>query len=132
MSAKPLTIEVAAGELIDKITILEIKGERITDSGKRGNVRIEYEALKGVRDSVIEASPALSRHTAELKAVNEELWNLEDRIRACEKAKNFGFDFVQFARAIYVTNDRRAKIKRAINDFLGSRLVEEKSYEEYK
>jgi hypothetical protein len=132
MSAKPLTIEVAAGELIDKITILEIKVERISDSGKRGNVRIEYEALKSVRDAAIEESPAISRHSAELKAVNEELWNLEDRIRACEKARSFGSDFVQLARAIYVTNDRRARIKRAINDYLGSRFKEEKSYEEYE
>lgn len=131
MSAKRLTIEVAAGELIDKIAILEIKGERIQDPKKRRNVQIEYEALKSARDVAIEASPDLSRHAADLKTVNEELWDLEDRIRACENEKKFGRDFVELARAIYITNDRRASIKRAINDLLGSRIVEEKSYEEY-
>lgn len=132
MSTKPLTIEVAAGELIDKITILEIKCERIGDRGKRQNVRTEYEGLTRVRDKAFKPSRDIARHTAALKVVNEELWDLEDRIRACEKAKEFGPDFVEFARAIYVTNDRRAKIKRAINDDLGSRIVEEKSYEEYE
>ncbi len=131
MRTKPLTIEVAAGELIDKITILEIKGERIGDPEKRQNVRTEYEALKRVRDEAFRPSRDLARHTAALKAVNEELWDLEDRIRACEKARDFGSEFVEFARAIYVTNDRRASIKRTINDYLGSRFVEEKSYEEY-
>ncbi len=132
MSTKPLTIEVAAGELIDKITILEIKSERIGDRGKRQNVRSEYEGLKRVRDNAFKPSRDLARRTAALKAVNEELWDLEDRIRACEKAKDFASGFVELARAIYVTNDRRARIKRAINDYLGSRIIEEKSYEEYE
>ena len=126
-----LIIEVSAGELIDKITILEIKAERIEDAEKRVNVHKELSTLRDSRDAAIEASPELDRLTAELKAVNERLWAIEDDIRDCERDKDFGETFVALARAVYVTNDKRAALKKEINLLLGSNLVEEKSYAEY-
>ncbi|MEM0987321.1 MAG: DUF6165 family protein [Pseudomonadota bacterium] len=126
-----VTIEIAPGELIDKITILQIKSERIADPGKLANVRIELETLEKSRDSALTASPKLDSLTADLKAVNETLWQIEDDIRDCERDGDFGPPFVELARSVYVTNDQRAALKRAINELLGSRLVEEKSYKPY-
>jgi hypothetical protein len=126
-----VTIEIAPGELIDKITILEIKTERITEAAKLENVRIELETLTESRDSAIARSDEMTRLTSALKSVNEELWVIEDDIRDCERAGDFGPKFVELARAVYKTNDRRAALKREINDLLGSRLVEEKSYQPY-
>lgn len=126
-----VTIEIAPGELIDKITILEIKSERIKDTDKKANVRIELDTLNASRDASVSASPELDRLTGALKGVNEELWLIEDDIRDCERAANFGSDFIALARAVYKTNDRRAALKREINELLGSRLIEEKSYQPY-
>jgi len=126
-----VSVDVAPGELVDKITILEIKLERITDAAKLTNVRIEYDTLSKARDDAITASEELDRLTTELKQINESLWVIEDDIRDCERAKDFGDGFVKLARAVYVTNDKRMAIKRQINDLLGSRLVEEKSYAAY-
>ncbi|MEM6623722.1 MAG: DUF6165 family protein [Pseudomonadota bacterium] len=126
-----VTIEIAPGELIDKITILQIKSERIADSDKLANVRIELDTLEKSRDSALPASPKLDSLTADLKAVNEALWQIEDDIRDCERDGDFGPRFVELARSVYVTNDQRAALKRAINELLGSRLVEEKSYKPY-
>lgn len=126
-----VTVEVAPGELIDKITILEIKAERIADAAKRANVRVELETLAAARDAAIPASDEIARLTADLKAVNEALWQIEDDIRDCEAAGDFGAIFVALARSVYKTNDRRAALKRAINEALGSRLIEEKSYKPY-
>ena len=126
-----ISIEIAPGELIDKITILEIKTEQIDDPGKLSNVRIELETMEAARDSTIVSSPELDRLTADLKAVNQELWVIEDDIRDCERAGDFGAKFVELARSVYRTNDRRAGLKREINVLLGSRLVEEKSYQPY-
>jgi hypothetical protein len=124
-------IEVSPGELIDKITILEIKTERIADEGKLANVRAELATLVAARDGALEASSELASLAAELKAVNEALWEIEDHIRDCERAEDFGPRFVELARSVYRTNDRRAALKRRINDLLGSRLIEEKSYAAY-
>ena len=124
-------IEIAPGELIDKITILEIKAERISDPGKLENVRIELESLEQSRDDAVPGSADLDRLTAGLKAVNEELWVIEDDIRDCERAGDFGDRFIELARSVYKTNDRRAALKRKINTLLGSRMVEEKSYQPY-
>ena len=121
-------IEVAPGELIDKLTILAIKLDRIDDPAKRANVRREHEMLARAHPGDVAPLDAL---TAELRAVNASLWEIEDRIRDCERLGDFGADFVALARAVYKTNDRRAALKRAINDTLGSRLVEEKSYRAY-
>lgn len=129
--ATNVTVEIAPGELIDKITILEIKLERIKDEAKLANVRTEWEVLTTSRDATFENTDTLAKLTADLKAVNEELWVIEDDIRDCERAKDFSDTFIQLARAVYVTNDRRADGKRAINELLGSRLIEEKSYVDY-
>ena len=127
----PIMVEVAPGELIDKITILQIKTERIDDADKVKNVRIELEVLETARDSVIQSSVELDRLTAELKSVNEALWVIEDDIRDCERDKDFGPKFIELARSVYRTNDRRAAAKREINELLGSKIIEEKSYADY-
>jgi hypothetical protein len=126
-----LAAPVAAGELIDKITILEIKKDRIKDAVKVGNVVHELEALRAVaRDlNLSSASPEeLTRLTVELRSVNEALWDVEDEIRLCEGRGDFGPRFVELARSVYRHNDRRAALKRQLNELLGSALVEEKSY----
>ena len=127
----PILVEVAPGELIDRMTILVIKTERIADAAKLANVRIELKTLQRACDAGVPASDELDRLTAELKAVNENLWEIEDDIRDCERVQDFGPRFIELARAVYVTNDQRAALKRQINDLLGSRIVEEKSYASY-
>lgn len=131
LPARPVTIEVAPGELIDKITILQIKAERIHDEAKLHNVRFELDTLVAARDTALAASAALEELTAELKTVNEALWEIEDDIRAEERKAEFGERFIELARSVYRQNDRRAALKRRINELLGSRLIEEKSYEDY-
>ena len=126
-----LSVEISAGELIDKITILEIKAGRLEDPAKMTNVRTELESLVAARDAALTPSPELTELTARLKAVNERLWQIEDDIRDCERAKEFGDRFVELARAVYMNNDERADLKRRINELLGSRIVEEKSYAPY-
>jgi post-segregation antitoxin (ccd killing protein) len=126
-----VSVEIAPGELIDKITILEIKLERISDTEKLANVSIERDTLVQARDAALTASADLDRLTAELKTVNEALWEIEDDIRDCERDKDFGQQFIELARSVYITNDKRAALKRQINELLGSHLVEEKSYAAY-
>jgi hypothetical protein len=128
---QPLLIEVAPGELLDKIAILEIKRERIADPGKLVNVHRELEALRAVAEEALPDSPDLRRLRQELKSVNERLWGIEDEIRLCERRQDFGSRFVELARSVYHKNDRRAAVKRQINELLQSRLVEEKSYTDY-
>ena len=127
----PVMIAISPGELIDKITILEIKIARISDASKLANVRHEFETLIKMCDEQIEPSDRLAALTAELKTINTELWDIEDDIRDLERAKDFGAEFIRLARAVYQTNDRRATTKRLINDVLNSDLVEEKSYAAY-
>ena len=126
-----ISVPVSYGELIDKITILEIKSERIGDSTKLANVRIELDLL----NETWRADPAsridIATERAQLRGVNEALWDIEDRIRLKEKARAFDDEFVELARSVYIRNDERAAIKRVINRKLGSTLVEEKSYEDY-
>ena len=122
---------IAPGELIDKITILRIKSERIADEAKLKNVRTELAVLNETLERDVPASDELSRLDAALQAVNEELWVIEDDIRDCERAGDFGDEFIRLARAVYVTNDKRAALKKEINLLLGSTLVEEKSYAAY-
>ena len=131
MQAKPILVEVAPGELIDKITILEIKSERIADAGKLKNVRVELDVLAAARDAAMAASAELAELTAQLKQVNEALWEIEDAIRDCERGQDFGPKFIKLARSVYHSNDRRAALKRQINELLGSKLIEEKSYAAY-
>ena len=127
-----ISVPIAYGELIDKITILEIKSERIGDSAKLANVRIELDLLSETwrADPASRIDIAIER--AELRAVNEALWDIEDRIRLKEKARAFDDEFVELARSVYIRNDERAAIKRVINQKLGSTLVEEKSYQDYR
>ena len=127
-----LSVPISCGELIDKITILEIKSERIRDPAKLANIRNELDALNrtwGAHDS---SRFDIAAQRARLKGVNETLWDIEDRIRLKEKAQAFDAEFVELARAVYFRNDERAAVKREINLKLGSALVEEKSYEEYR
>jgi hypothetical protein len=121
-------VPVSAGELIDKITILEIKLQRITNESKRANVRKELELLQAARHAVLPSSPKLDELTALLRVVNERLWDIEDAIRKCERTGQFEQRFIALARSVYKDNDERAALKRRINDLLGSPLVEEKSY----
>jgi hypothetical protein len=127
----PLMVEISPGELIDKITILEIKLERIADSAKRRNIEHEYQLLSKALTSAIQEDGKLSALKAELREVNAIIWEVEDDIRDHERRQDFGPEFVELARAVYHNNDRRAEIKRAINALLRSALVEEKSYTPY-
>ena len=126
-----ISVEVSPGELIDKITILEIKLERMDDEDKLKNVKLEWETLTRARDEAIEATPELEKLTADLKESNKRLWEIEDDIRDCERDKDFGDRFVELARGVYVKNDQRSRLKREINELLGSPLIEEKSYAAY-
>ncbi len=123
---------VSFGELLDKIAILQIKSERMTDPAKLANVRKELEALEHLWMAHPAAGNDIVRLRAELKAVNERLWKIEDDIRDEERAQRFGEKFIELARAVYITNDERAAIKKRINTLLGSSIVEEKSYKPYK
>ena len=126
-----LEVEVSAGELVDKITILEIKAERIADPDKLANVHRELRSLTATRREALPSSEELDELTAELRRINERLWEIEDDIRDCERKRDFGERFIELAREVYRTNDRRAAAKRSINELLGSELVEEKNYTEY-
>jgi len=127
-----ISVPVSYGELIDKLTILEIKSERMTDPAKLANVREELELLHATWADDAASATDISAEREELKRSNEALWDIEDEIRMKEKHRTFDARFIELARAVYITNDRRAAVKRAINQKLGSRLVEEKSYQNYK
>lgn len=123
-----IRIDVSAGELIDRLTILRIKKARITDSEKLANVRGELEGVDRVYRRTISPSPRLQGLIDRLRRVNERLWDAEDEVRACEAAVDFGEYFISRARSIYRLNDERAALKRQINLLLGSRLMEEKAH----
>ena len=127
-----IRVPVSPGELLDKITILRIKSSRMRDAGKLANVRTELEALEQLWNASPYAAVDVTSDVGALLAVNERLWAIEDDIRDKERAKTFDADFVRLARAVYIENDERAAIKRRLNMKLGSSLIEEKSYAEYK
>ena len=127
-----ISVPVSFGELLDKIAILQIKTERMRDAAKVANVRRELDALESSWSAHPASHSDIAALRAQLKAVNERLWVIEDDIRICEKNQDFGAEFVRLARAVYFENDERARIKRDINLALGSQLVEEKSYEDYR
>ena len=129
---KDLLVPISPGELLDKITILRIKSSRMTDETKLRNVRVELDALEQTWRESGAAVPAVAADEAALQKVNEELWDIEDRIRDKERAGEFDAVFIELARSVYVTNDERARFKKNINMTLGSRLVEEKSYQSYR
>ncbi len=125
-----MNIEVSHGEIVDKLTILQIKKENITDSTKLDNIIKEYDYLLSVVENDLKISTELSEYL-ELLSINKELWVIEDDIREKERQKEFDEDFIKLARAVYYTNDVRAKIKKEINLKYGSGFVEEKSYSQY-
>ena len=126
-----LQVPLSVGEVLDKITILQIKLAHISDSAKRANVQNELDALLPLVAGDAFTTNQMQGLVAQLKAVNEALWDIEDDIREKEAAKSFDAEFIKLARAVYVTNDKRAEIKKQINLATGSALVEEKSYESY-
>lgn len=126
-----ILVPVSHGELIDKITILEIKARQITDEAKLVNVRNELDLLNATWANDTASQTDIADERARLLAVNEELWDIEDRIRLKEKAQAFDQEFIELARSVYFRNDVRAAVKREINLKLGSKLVEEKSYQDY-
>ena len=127
-----LSTPISIGELIDKITILEIKSAQIHDAGKLANVRTELDLLNSTWNAHPASCIDIGAERTQLKAVNEALWDIEDRIRLKEKAQAFDAEFIELARSVYFRNDERAAVKRAINLKLGSKLVEEKSYQDYR
>ena len=127
-----INVPVSPGELLDKITILRIKSARMRDAGKLANVRTELEALERIWSASPYAAIDVASEVSALLAVNERLWTIEDDIRDKERAKTFDEEFVRLARAVYIENDERAAIKRRLNVKLGSSLVEEKSYSQYR
>jgi hypothetical protein len=127
-----IKVPVSPGELLDKITILRIKSQRMSDPAKLSNVRLELRSLEDTWNSSAFANIDIDADVAALLSVNERLWVIEDDIRDKERAQAFDAEFIRLARAVYVENDERAAIKRRINTKLGSRIVEEKSYREYK
>ncbi len=129
--ADVIKVPVSFGEVLDKITILEIKSERIKEDAKLKNVRLELDELNATWAEAVSDQNAIAHLRQQLKAVNEELWVIEDDIRDEEAEQNFGPRFIELARAVYVTNDKRAALKKDINLALGSRFVEEKSYQDY-
>ena len=127
-----ILVPVSFGELLDKIAILQIKSERMSDPAKLANVRNELVALETTWAAHPAAAQEIASLRAELKAVNERLWVIEDDIRLKEKAQAFDDEFVRLARAVYFENDIRARVKKDINLALGSAYVEEKSYQDYR
>ncbi len=127
-----IQIPISPGELLDKITILQIKSERISDATKVANVRTELGMLEQVWSDTVEDDEQIRALSSELKSINEALWEIEDDIRDEERNKRFGDRFIELARAVYVTNDERANAKKKVNLHLNSSIVEEKSYQDYK
>lgn len=129
---KDILVPISPGELLDKISILQIKLARILDAGKLANVKRELSLLEQTWKESGCATQDLAREERALLNVNERLWDIEDRIRDKEAKQTFDRDFIELARAVYVCNDERAEIKKRINMQLGSRLIEEKSYKQYR
>ena len=127
-----MKVEISNGELLDKITILEIKLSEIKDPEKLVNIQKEYDELNPLCNELFKIyGGELQVHYLELAKINGELWDIEDWIRDCEREKRFDKEFVELARSVYITNDKRCEVKKLINLMTSSGLVEEKSYKEY-
>ncbi|MDH3789771.1 MAG: DUF6165 family protein [Xanthomonadales bacterium] len=126
-----IKVPVSPGEVLDKITILEIKSERMSDPEKVANVRVELALLQETWNENIRDTREIQSLHAQLKDINEALWEIEDDIRDKERAGEFDDRFIELARAVYVTNDKRSRIKKELNLHLGSEIIEEKSYRDY-
>jgi len=131
IKSKKILSEISAGELIDKISILEIKLEKIKNKANQDEINKEYNILKEVQNSSIEMTEKLKTLLKEIKEVNLNLWNIEDKLRICEKNKDFGQTFIELARSVYLNNDKRSKIKSKINEVSGSNIKEIKQYVDY-
>ena len=133
MTNKPKKIlsEISAGELLDKISILEIKLEKIKNKANQEKINKEYKILKKVQNSSIEVTEKLKTLFKKIKEVNQNLWDIEDKLRFCEKNKDFGKNFIELARGVYFNNDKRSKIKSEINKILMSNIKEVKEYVQY-
>ena len=131
IKSKKILSEISTGELIDKISILEIKLEKIKDKTSQDEINKEYNILKEVQNSSIEMTEKLKTLLKEIKEVNLNLWNIEDKLRICEKNKDFGQTFIELARGVYLNNDKRSKIKSKINEVSGSNIKEIKQYVDY-
>ena len=131
IKSKKILSEISAGELIDKISILEIKLEKIKNKASQDEINKEYNILKEVQNSSIEMTEKLKTLLIEIKEVNLNLWNIEDKLRICEKNKDFGQTFIELARGVYLNNDKRSKIKSKINEVSGSSIKEIKQYVDY-
>ena len=133
MTNKPKKIlsEISAGELLDKISILEIKLEKIKNKVNQEKINKEYKILKEVQNSSIEVTEKLKTLVKKIKEVNQNLWDIEDKLRFCEKNKDFGKNFIELARGVYFNNDKRSKIKSEINKILMSNIKEVKEYAQY-
>ena len=129
--SKKIQSEISAGELLDKISILEIKLEKIKDKASLEEINKEYKILKEVQNLSIEMTEKLKTLLKEIKEVNLNLWNIEDKLRICEKNKDFGQTFIELARGVYLNNDKRSKIKSKINEVSGSNIKEIKQYVDY-
>jgi len=128
---KEILIPISPGELLDKITILRIKANRIEDTDKLANVQKELKMLEEIWSQAVDQDDTIQQLTVELTSINESLWDIEDDIREEERHRRFGERFIELARSVYVTNDKRAEAKKKINLHLGSAIVEEKSYQDY-
>ena len=127
-----MKVEVSNGELLDKLSILEIKLKNITDEEKLVNIQNEFDVLNPLAEDIFDNNDSdLQNHYLELENINSQLWKIEDDIRECERNKDFGEKFEELARDVYITNDKRCEVKKIINISTGSELVEEKGYEEY-
>tara|TARA_Y100000590_G_scaffold84443_1_gene94352 strand:- start:1075 stop:1476 length:402 start_codon:yes stop_codon:yes gene_type:complete len=129
--SKKILSEISAGELLDKISILEIKIDKIKSKDKQVEIKKEYKLLKEAQNLNVEDSKDIQELFNEIKKVNLNLWIIEDKIRICEKNKNFGKEFIELSRSVYLNNDKRATIKSQINDLLGSNIREVKEYADY-
>jgi hypothetical protein len=127
-----MKVEISNGELLDKISILELKLLKIEDEEKLTNIMVEFDALNPLVIELFEKHDGqLQNHYLELAKINGQLWDIEDWIRDCEREKNFDKEFVELARSVYITNDKRSEVKKIINILTSSELVEEKSYKDY-
>ena len=131
IKSKKILSEISAGELLDKISILEIKLEKVKGKTNQEEIKKEYKILKEVKNSSIKVSEKLKVLFKEIKEVNQILWNVEDKLRICEKNKDFGQDFIKLARDVYLNNDKRSRIKSKINEVSGSNIKEIKQYVDY-
>ena len=129
--SKKILSEISAGELLDKISILEIKLEKIKDKNNLDEINKEYKILRNAQNSNIEITDKIEKLFQEIKEVNTNLWDIEDKLRICEKNKDFGKNFTELAREVYLNNDKRSKIKSEINKILDSNIREIKQYVNY-